>query len=122
MPKMHKPPGEKKFTKRRSVEAGLALADAAHIATWRLYSDVFKLWRACQFRRCRRHRCCAGEPARCLIRALPSIAQEEQLAATKEVIKGGPRRVPSATHLEWKVRREPLPALAAWRITSGDAR
>jgi hypothetical protein len=31
---------------------------------------------------------------------------------------GGPRRVPPATHLEWNVRREPLPSLMTWRLAS----
>ena len=107
-------PGEKDFTKRRSVEAGVALADAAHRATWRLYSDVFRLWRGCALPRCRHHRRCSGEPARCLLRALPSIAIERQIAAASEVANGGPRRLAPANHLEWQVRREPLPTLAAW--------
>jgi hypothetical protein len=105
-----KPPGEKQFTKRRPVEAGLALADAAHVATWRLYGEVLQLWRACRVKKCRRHRRCLGEPAACLLRALPSVS----------VMAGGPRRIPAATQLEWKVRREPLPALMRWQITSTD--
>jgi len=40
-------PSAKDFNKRRSVEAGLKLADAAHVATWRLYCEVLALWRAC---------------------------------------------------------------------------
>ena len=31
-------PGEKDFTKRRTVDEGLALSDAAHAAVWRLYA------------------------------------------------------------------------------------
>jgi hypothetical protein len=115
----NKPPGEKEFTKRRSAEAGLALADAAHDATWRLYSDVFALWRRCPFRRCNRHQRCTGVAARCLLPVLPTISLKDQLAAEREVIKGGPRRIPPATHLEWHVRHEPLPMTAAWRQSRG---
>ncbi len=107
---------DKAFTKRRSVAAGLALADAAHEATWRLYCDVFALWRGCGRKRCRRHRRCDGAPAPCLLRALPSIPFTAQSAAMRDVIAGGPRRLPPASHLEAKVRREPLPALMAWRV------
>ena len=41
-------PGEKDFTKRRTVDEGLALSDAAHAAVWRLYCEVFKFWRSCR--------------------------------------------------------------------------
>ena len=94
-------PGEKEFTKRRTVAEGLALADAAHAAVWRLYCDVFKFWRACRVKRCRRHRRCDGEPAACLMRGLPSVPEAERQAAAAAVIAGGPRRIPPATHLEW---------------------
>jgi hypothetical protein len=118
---MQKAPDEKDFTKRRSVEAGLKLADAAHVATWRLYCEVLALWRDCRVKKCRRHRHCLGEPAGCLLRALPVIPYARQLAAAKAVMAGGPRRIPPATHLEWNVRREPLPRLVTWRITATPA-
>ena len=106
---------EKRFLKRRSVEEGLKLADAAHEATWRLYCEVLGFWRRCKVRACRRHRRCLGEPARCLMQGLPLVPEAQRLAAAKEVIAGGPRRLKPATHLEWVVRREPLPALTSWR-------
>lgn len=115
-------PNEKDFTKRRSVEAGLKLADAAHEATWRLYCDVLALWRDCRVKKCRRHRRCLGEPAACLFRALPCVPQARQLEATKAVMAGGPRRIPPATHLEWNVRREPLSRLMTWRTASAEQR
>jgi len=49
------------------------------------------------------------------MRGLPSVSQAQRLAAATDVIAGGPRRIAPATHLEWLVRREPLPALTAWR-------
>ena len=106
---------EKKFTKRRSVEDGLKLADAAHLATWRLYCEVLRFWRSCSVHKCRRHRRCLGEPAHCLMRGLPSVPHEQQQAAAKQVIAGGPRRIAPATHFEWLVRRESLPVLTSWR-------
>ncbi len=118
----HKMPAAKDFTKRRSVEAGLKLADAAHTATWRLYCEVLRLWRACRVKKCRRHRRCLGEPAACLLRALPAVPHARQLEAEQEVKAGGPRRVPPATHLEWTVRREPLARLMAWRIRPNESR
>ena len=110
-----KSPSEKSFTKRRTVEQGLNLADAAHAATWRLYCEVFGLWRSCSVKKCRRHRRCLGEPAGCLMRGLPAVPEARRLTAANEVVAGGPRRIPPATHLEWIVRREPLPILTSWR-------
>ena len=117
---LQRSPNEKQFTRRRSIDAGLALADAAHVATWRLYGEVLRLWRACGIKKCRRHRRCLGEPAACLLRALPSVSHAQQLEAAKAVTTGGPRRIPPETQLEWKVRREPLPALMTWQITSAE--
>ncbi len=117
-----KPPNDKPFTKRRSIEAGLALADAAHAATWRLYGEVLRLWRTCRIKKCRRHRRCLGEPAACLLRALPFVTPARRLEAAKAVATGGPRRIPPATQLEWKVRREPLPTLMQWQITPAEGR
>ena len=123
MPKARqKAPNAKEFTRRRSIEAGLKLADAAHGATWRLYCEVLALWRACRIKTCRRHRRCLGAPAACLLRALPTVPQARQLEAAKEVMAGGPRRVAPATHLEWNVRREPLPSLMTWQTASADRR
>jgi hypothetical protein len=83
----------KYFTKRRSVEAGLKLPDAAHVATWRPYCEMLALWRPCRNKKYRRHRRCLGEPAACLLRAQPTVPQARLLEAAKEVMAGGPRRV-----------------------------
>jgi len=112
----------KDFTKRRSVEAGLKLADAAHVATWQLYCEVLALWRPCRNKKCRRHRRCLGAPAACLLRGQPTVPQARLMEAAKGVMAGGPLRVPPATHLEWTVRREPLQSLTRWRTTSADGR
>jgi hypothetical protein len=111
-------PSAKDFAKRRSAEAGIKLADAVHVATWRLYCEVLALWSGCRNKKCRRHRRCLGEAAACLLRAQPNVPQARLAEAAKEVMAGGPRRLPPATHLEWLVRRE---RLTRWRVTSADA-
>jgi hypothetical protein len=83
---------------------------------------VLALWRGCRNKKCRRHRRCLGEAAACLLRAQPTIPQARLMEAEKEVMAGGPRRVPPAPHLEWIVRREPLPRLTRWRTTSAAGR
>ena len=115
-------PNRKSFTKRRTVEQGLQIADAAHAAVWRLYCAVFGFWRACSGKQCRRHRRCLGEPAGCLMRGLPAVPEERRPTAANEVMAGGPRRIPPATHLEWVVRREPLPTLTSWRTGSSEGK
>jgi hypothetical protein len=110
-----KKPTEKDFLKRRSLEDGMKLADMAHLATWRLYCETLRFWSRCKTRKCRRHRRCLGQPAACLMHGLPGVSHEQRLAAATEVVAGGPRHIAPATHMEWLVRREPLPALTSWR-------
>ncbi len=123
MPSPHKSPAKqptaKAFLKRRSFEQGKKLADDEHAATWRLYCEVFAFWRTCRLKPCKRHRRCCGEPASCLMRGLPAVTQAAREAAQKAVIAGGPRRIKPATHMEYVVRRQPLPALTTWRAGPG---
>jgi hypothetical protein len=115
MPTPHNEPSDKQsFLKRRSFEQGKTETDAAHIATHRLYCDALAFWRRCSLRTCRRHRRCLGEPTGCLMRGLPYVPPSRRLRAQKQVIAGGPRRVPPATHIEWYVRRTELATLVSW--------
>jgi len=104
----------RKFLKRRSFEEGHALLDAARVATHRLYCDALKFWRRCSLRTCKRHRRCCGETTRCLKRGLPLVPPAERIKAREQVIAGGPRRVPPATHAEWSLRRAPLETVVSW--------
>jgi hypothetical protein len=110
----NKKPEPQNFLKRRSIEDGRALTDAAHVATHRLYCDALSFWRRCAKRTCKRHRRCLGEPTGCLMRGLPFVPQAERLKAQREVITGGPHRVPPATHIEWCLRRTELATLVSW--------
>ncbi len=108
------PPNQPNFEKRRSFEEGRALIDATHIATHRLYCETLGFWRGCSLRTCKRHRRCMGEPTGCLMRGLLHVPQARRLKAQKQVIKGGPRRIPPATHVEWFVRRTALATVVSW--------
>jgi hypothetical protein len=115
MPSPHnKRSDERKFLKRRSAEQGLAEVDAAHLATHRLYCETLKFWRRCGLVTCHRHRRCLGEPTGCLMRGLPFVPPAERLRAQDQVIAGGPRRLPPATHVEWCLRRTELATVISW--------
>ena len=107
-------PTEKDFLKRRTDQEGRALMDAAHLAVQRLYCDVLGFWRRCKNKPCRRYRHCVGNQAACLMQGLPFVPPAERAKAEKEVIAGGPRRVPPASHAEWLVRRNALRDLISW--------
>src|ERR1700722_17440091 len=85
-------PDQPPYLKRRTFEQGRAEGDAAHVATCRLYCDALNLWRGCVKPRCRRHRCCLGEPTGCFVRGLPRVSARRRLEAQKVVIAGGARR------------------------------
>jgi hypothetical protein len=107
---------DRKYLKRRTAEQGLALVDAAHVATWRLYSDALRLWRRCTTPECKHHRRCFGTTNACLSRGLLFVPLSRRLRAQRQVIGGGPRRAPPASHMEWQVRREPLQSVLSWTL------
>jgi hypothetical protein len=112
-----KPPSSRQnFLKRRTLAEGRMQIDAAHIATSRLYCDALRCWRRCTKRSCKRHRRCLGDPADCLLGGLMFAPASRRLKAQKEVIAGGPRRLPPATHIEWVIRRSPLQTLMSWHL------
>jgi hypothetical protein len=117
MPSEYKPTDRGNYLKRRTFEQGLAEVNAAHMMTFRLYCDSLDLWRRCRSRTCARHRCClGGEPKACFTYALPYVHPQRRIEARRQVIKGGPRRIAPATHIEWFVRRQDLKELMRWEF------
>jgi hypothetical protein len=116
MPSGRNKPKHKKqdFQKRRSFEQGKAEIDAAHVVAHGLYCDAFRFWRHCGDGACRRHRRCAGDPVACLGRSHFRVPPSRRRRAQQEVIAGGPRRIPPATHIEWTVRRCTFFDLMRW--------
>src|SRR5271170_2973442 len=95
------------FWKRRTPDDERAEREVAFAAIKRLYAESLPLWRACGRGHCRRHKQCAGEGASCVPRTWRQMPPHVQQRAYEEVMRGGPRRLPPATHLEQALRRYP---------------
>jgi hypothetical protein len=95
------------YNKRLTPEEDVAQREAAFAAIRRLYCEVVPVWRFCRRGYCRRHQQCCGDIGPCLERGWPLIPPELQKAAFDQVQVGGPRRLPPATHKEWRLRRYP---------------
>jgi hypothetical protein len=81
--------------------------DAAFAAIRRLYCESLPLWRTCTRGFCRRHRCCGGDGKVCLKRTWQVTPPDARQQACALVMRGGPRRVRPATHMEWELRGYP---------------
>jgi len=106
-----KPTNRQDLNKRYTPRQQQALRNAARAATQRLYCDVLALWRGCANKECRRHLRCMGEPGACLKRGWKKVPRHRHDRLRAEVMAGGPRRIPTATHKEWGMRRYPLSSL-----------
>jgi hypothetical protein len=95
------------FNKRLTPDEQAAQRDAAFAAIRRLYGEALPLWRFCRRGFCRRHKACIGDVQSCLARGWPHMPAELQIEAHHTVMRGGPRRLPPATHSEWQLRRFP---------------
>lgn len=85
-----------KQTPRRLTEAQYLARFAAEKARLQLhYCNLFKFWRACPLRLCRKQRRCAGAAQICLKRRVREIAREVQWQARQDIqvakaAEGGP--------------------------------
>ena len=95
------------YNKRLTPDEQAAQREAAFAAIRRLYAEALPLWRSCPRGYCRRHKACSGEASTCLKRGWPLMPAELQRLAFDQVMAGGPRRLPPATHTEWHLRRFP---------------
>jgi hypothetical protein len=74
-------------------EQHAARFDAEAAALARHYCDVFKFWRACPFKRCRKLRRCDGDQTACLKRRVSEIPRPAQWRARQEVLRATPADV-----------------------------
>jgi hypothetical protein len=95
------------FSKRLTPEEEVAQRESAFAAIRRLYGAVVPVWRSCRRGHCRRHKLCSGDIRPCLKRGWPLLPAALQKAAYDQVVVGGRRRLPPATHMEWHLRRYP---------------
>jgi len=108
MARRRKKPGMRGLDhKRLTPEEEDEQREAAFAAIRLLYRDALPLWQVCPRAPCKRHRRCCGEVRPCLERGWPLLPAAVQDAAYEEVQRGGPRRLPPATHTEWELRRFP---------------
>jgi len=109
MSKRRKKPGIRGLFRkpRLSDEEEIVQREAAFAAIRLLYAEVLPLWRCCGRGHCRRHKRCCGDARSCVKRCWPQMPPQRQNAAYRQVMAGGPLRVPPATHMEWSLRRYP---------------
>ncbi len=101
------PPAKAPRLRRLTTEQERAERVAAFAAIRALYCEAVPLWRACRRGFCRRNRRCCGDSQECLARGWPLMAPELKEIAVAQVLAGGPRRRPPASHNEWQLRRFP---------------
>ncbi|MGB6535248.1 MAG: hypothetical protein WBF58_04720 [Xanthobacteraceae bacterium] len=99
--------GRSRYLYALTPERQAAQRQAAFMAIRQLYCESLPLWRSCARGHCRRHRCCSGDGPACLKRGWPLTPPQVQAQACELVSRGGPRRIPSATHVEWVLRTYP---------------
>jgi hypothetical protein len=106
--KSKKKPGRRGlFYKRMTPEEEVEQRERAFAAIRRLYAEVLPLWRSCLRGHCRRHKNCAGDIRPCLERVWRLTPESVRQQAFKQVMRGGPRRVPPASRMEQDLRRFP---------------
>lgn len=95
------------YNKRLTPDEQRARKEQAFAAIRNLYAACLPLWRFCAAPYCRRHKVCGGDVRPCLRRCWPLLPQALQDAAYAQAMRGGPLRVPPATHTEWSLRSYP---------------
>jgi hypothetical protein len=80
----------KQTAAKPSAEQYAARFHAEKAVLQRHYCNVFKFWRACPLRRCRRERICGGDANVCLKRREPEIPRDMQWQARQQVLASTP--------------------------------
>ena len=84
--------------KKLTPDEWLRRFNAAKAEVQREYCDLFKFWRDCKFKRCRRVRLCRGDADACLKRREREVPHDAQWQARQRILDatpanaGGPER------------------------------
>jgi hypothetical protein len=107
MPHRRRRKKKSRYADARTEEGQQVQREAAFAAIRALYVESLPLWRVCGRAYCRRHHTCRGDGRACLQQGWPLMSKRVQEQAFVLVRRGGPRRLPSATHKEWALRGFP---------------
>jgi hypothetical protein len=119
-----------KTTKRAKVVKRIDFLNRLYAETERVqrsYCTVFKFWRFCQLRQCRRARACRGDPDSCLKRLIDTVPRQEQWQARQQLLEATPLHLGA---IERKVRqqmpnefwRQPANPLLLEKVVAGERR
>ena len=82
----------------------------------RAYCDLFKMWRDCRYKLCRRYRRCRGDAGPCLMHAAESMPRQQQWDARQQMIAALPQNAPRVERIARQMTRVncacPCPAIA----------
>jgi hypothetical protein len=79
-----------KKIKKMTPEEYVARFKAEKAWLQREYCNVFKFWRACRFKPCRKARVCRGDHNVCLKQALDNVPRDTQWQARQQILKATP--------------------------------
>ena len=60
--------------------------NAEKAALQRAYCDIFKFWRTCPFKKCRRARTCSGDPGVCLKNHVDEIPRDMRWQVRRQIL------------------------------------
>jgi len=86
---MRKKPKKQKLTQEDYV----ARFNAEKAVMQRKYCDIFKFWRSCPLKSCRRAQACTGDQNACLKEGEQSIPRELQWQARQQILAATPANV-----------------------------
>lgn len=76
-----------------SREEFRARFEAAKALVQRHYCTLFRFWRNCRHKPCRRERACEGDPHQCLKARAHDVPRHEQFQARQRLLQATPRNV-----------------------------
>ena len=87
----------------------------------RHYCNLFRFWRGCRDKNCRRHRRCCGDAGDCLARRIGEIPRQGQFQARQAILAATPRNAGPAERTVRQcmprdmIAADPAPMAAAQR-------